>query len=367
MQFELDASQREFQQSLRKFLADKASEEKLRSVVDSGAPYDPDLWSAMARQLGLQSVAIPERFGGAGATAVELGIIMRELGYAMTSVPFLSSSVLASSVLLASGDEDAMATHLPALASGELVATLVWRQGVEPGIAATQAPDGSWSLEGDEPAVLDGVAADLMLVLASAGAGPTWFVVERTAGGIVVEGRSRTLDPTRRLAAVALRGVAARPLGEFGDGSRIRTEVLGLARVALASEQVGVAIRATEMAVEYAKIRHQFGRPIASFQAVKHLCADMRVHVEAAEAAADFGLVTASNDPQRLPRVAPMIASYCSDAAVAVTKSGVQVLGGLGFTWEHAMHFYLKRAKANSILLGSSVRLREEVMTEAAR
>lgn len=362
MQFELDSSQQEFQKSLRKFLSVRASEEKLRHSLCAETPFDERLWASIADELGLQGVMVPEELGGGGGTSVELGIIMREFGYAAVNLPFLGSTVLATTLLLGSGDGPAQRQYIPKLASGELIGAVVGHRADDVNlVTASPSDDGQWTLNGEVPVVVDGGSADVLFVLASTPDGTSWFAVSNADTGVATRQHERVLDPTRRLASIAMADACGTMVGVDGAGLDLQAEVMDHARIALAAEQSGVAARATEIAVEYAKVREQFGRPVGSFQAVKHLCADMRVGVEGAEAASDFGLVAASAN-EDFTETSLIVAAYCSEVATNVTKDAMRVLGGVGFTWEHPMHFYLKRAKANSMLFGTTTQLREKMM-----
>lgn len=370
MYFAFDDTQLQFRSVVRGFLEKHASETHLRRVIDGEVGYDADVWKKMAQSLGLQGIAIPDQYGGSGAGLVELGLVVRELGRAATPTPFFSSAVLAAFTILSSGDQDQMDRLLPKIASGESLVSLAYLERPHSGediaiLVTARQTDGGWLLSGTKRYVVDGGTADLLLVLAETPGGPSLFVVLCAEPTVAVT-RETTLDPTRRLASVTLTDAPAVLLGSLGVGRATVRTVLDIARIVLASEQVGVARRALEIAVSHAQVRHQFGQAIGSFQAVKHLCANMLVAVETAEAAADYGLLCAENRTPELSTASPMVGAYCSSAAVSVTKDAVQVLGGIGFTWEHPMHFYLKRAKSNSLLLGSPSENRETMLRRMA-
>jgi alkylation response protein AidB-like acyl-CoA dehydrogenase len=341
---------RELRETLRRFFADKSPSAQVRRLMATDEGYDPKVWAQMAEQLGLQGLAIPEEYGGAGFGMRELAVVMEEMGRALVCAPFLSSVVLAGYALLHSGDEDAARRLLPGIADGSALAALAWMEDerwdvrhVE--MAARPAGDG-WVLDGVKTYVLDGHVADLVLVVARREGRPALFAVRGGADGLT-RVPLPTLDQTRKMARLEFDGVRARPVGAYDP------RVLDTAAVALAAEQLGGAQRTLEMTVEYVKVRRQFGRPIGGFQAVKHRCADMFVLVESARSAVLHAADTADGDPEGLPAAAALAKAYCSEAFFHVAAEAVQLHGGIGFTWEHDAHLYFKRAKASQELLGS--------------
>ncbi|MFI1927944.1 acyl-CoA dehydrogenase family protein [Streptomyces sp. NPDC020377] len=359
--------------TLRRFLRDKAPREAVRRSMDSEAGHDPRLRRQMSDQLGLHGLALPQEYGGFGGGPVELGIVLEELGRVLLPSPYFATVALAGQALAASGDDAAKARWLPAIAEGSLTGTLAlaeeaasWR--VED-VAAEAVPGdaGGWRVSGTKMFVIDGHSADLILVAARADTGPGLFAVDGAATG-VTRTRLETLDPTRRLARVDLAGAAALRIGPEGDATGYLRTVLDLAAVALAAEQVGGAQACLDAAVEYAKVRVQFGRPIGSFQAIKHKCADMLLKVEAARSAVYHALAVAARRPSEppvpavpavneradeLPVSAALAAAYCADAFTHAAKENLQIHGGIGYTWEHDAHLYLKRAKSSEQLFGS--------------
>ncbi|WP_239339166.1 acyl-CoA dehydrogenase family protein [Frankia sp. CiP3] len=298
---------------------------------------DPALWPALAG-MGILGLAIPEKLGGAGAGWAEVGVVLEELGRSLACVPFLSSIVLATTALHAAGDRE----HLPAIAAGALTATVSLDARVEHHRGAAR---GSASM------VLDGATADLVLVASTGGA------LLAVPSSSIVATPLATLDLTRRLADLAIDGPAAVLSSEASPCLAAASQALG---IALAAESVGVAAWALDTAVAYAKVRHQFGRPIGSFQAIKHRCADMLVAVESARSVSTYALRVA--DTGEDPAVAAAVAQACAtENAVAVTAGCIQVLGGIGFTWEHPAHLYYRRAVSNQALHGSPARHRETV------
>ncbi len=364
MDFAFGDEQDELRRTVRAFLADTSPETQTRRLMETPEGFDRALWRRMGTELGLQGLAVPEEYGGAGCGPVEVGVVMEELGRALVCAPFLSSAVLATTTLLRCADEDARKRLLPGLASGELVGTLALTEdsarwdatGVQ---LNARASEGRWLLTGHKTFVLDGAAADVVLTVARTDDGIGVFWVDGNAAGLT-RTPLPTMDPTRRQARLDYDDVPATRLRPgHGDGWDLVSQVLDRAAVALAAEQVGVASRALDMAVEYAKVRHQFGRPIGSFQAVKHLLADVLLEVESARAAAHFALLAAANEDPELPAVASLAKAFCSDACLQATAENIQVHGGIGFTWEHPAHLYLKRAKTSQLLFGDPAYHRE--------
>lgn len=363
MDFAFSEEQEELGRTVRAFLARTSPETETRRLMDTPEGFDRALWLRMGTELGLQGLAVPEEYGGAGCGPVEVGVVMEEMGRALLCAPFLSSAVLATTTLLRCADEDARKRLLPGLASGELVGTLALTEDSArwdtSGVRLTaRESNGSWLLTGHKTFVLDGATADVVLTVARTGDGIGVFCVEGDAAGLT-RAPLPTMDPTRRQARLDYQDVPATRLRTHGDGWDLVSEVLDRAAVALAAEQVGVATRALDMAVEYAKVRHQFGRPIGSFQAVKHLLADVLLEVESARAAAHYALLASENEDPELPGVASLAKAFCSDACVQATEENIQVHGGIGFTWEHPAHLYLKRAKTSQLLFGDPAYHRE--------
>ncbi|MFE7840452.1 acyl-CoA dehydrogenase family protein [Streptomyces sp. NPDC057474] len=369
MDFAFSEEQEELGRTVREFLADTSPETEVRRLMETPEGFDRALWRRMGTELGLQGLAVPEEYGGAGCGPVEVGVVMEEMGRALLCAPFLSSAVLATTTLLRCADEEARKHLLPGLASGETVATLALTEDSArwdaPGVRLTaRASGGSWVLNGHKTFVLDGAAADVVLTVARTGDGIGdgigVFLADGDAPGLTREPLP-TMDPTRRQARLDYADVPATRLRTHGDGWDLVAEVLDRAAVALAAEQVGVASRTLDMAVEYAKVRHQFGRPIGSFQAVKHLLADVLLEVESARAAAHYALLAAESDDPGLPAAASLAKAFCSDACLQATAQNIQVHGGIGFTWEHPAHLYLKRAKTSQLLFGDPAFHRERL------
>jgi len=313
----------------------EALREVVRDFLGSGEGVT---WQRFAVELGVAALDVPEDCGGAGASFREVGVVAEEIGRALSELPWLSSSILATGVLLhTKGSEALRAELLGELAAGR-VATLAY-QGSE--VDARRDGD-AWRLTGTRTLVVDGASAELLFVAAGAG----MFVVEGDAEGLT-RTRTRAMDLTRELASVTLDGTPAVRLGEAALGP-----VLDRARAALACEQAGGAAAALEMTVDYVKQRVQFGRPIATFQAVKHRCADMLGAVEAARSASLWAAAVAADEPAELPTAAAAAAIACGDAYSWVASETVQLHGGIGFTWEHSAHLHVRRAATNAVLFG---------------
>ncbi len=363
MNFAFNEEQEELRKTVRQFLENKSSEAAVREQMDTENGFDPAVWSQMGEQLGLQGLVIPEEFGGSGYGYIELVVILEEMGRALLCAPFFSSVVLAANTLLHSGDDAAKQAHLPGIASGETIATLAFTEENgrwdEAGITATATADGdSWKLNGTKLYVLDGHTANLLIVAARTDAGVSLFTVDGDAAGVTRTALS-TMDQTRKQAKVELADAPGTLIGTDGGGWATLERVLDLAAVALAAEQVGGAQKCLEMAVQYAKDRVQFGRPIGSFQAIKHKCADMLLEVESAKSAAYYAGWAASELNEELPSVASLAKAYCSEAYFHAAAENIQIHGGIGFTWEHPAHLYFKRAKSSELLFGDPTYHRE--------
>ena len=363
MIFAFSNEQQEFRSMVRRFVEARSPEAAVREQMETERGFDPAVWSEMAEQLGLQSLTIPEEFGGQGFGYVELIVVLEEMGRSLLCAPYFSTVVLAVNTLLRAGDDDAKAALLPGIASGETIATLALAESNgrwdASGIEATASNDGgTWKISGTKLYVLDGHTADVVLVAARTAAGVSLFHVAGDAAGFT-RAPLATMDQTRKQARLEFDGVEATLVGTDGAGWGVLSTVLDLAAVALAAEQVGGAQRCLDMSVEYAKERVQFGRPIGSFQAIKHKCADMLLEVESARSAAYYAGWRASERDDELPAVASLAKAYCSEAYFRVASENIQIHGGIGFTWDHPAHLYFKRAKSSELLFGDPTYHRE--------
>lgn len=342
-------------ESVRDFVAKRSPEPEVRRLMQTLHGFDPAVWSTMSSQLGLQGMAIPERYGGAGFGWAELAVVFEEFGRALLCAPYFATVALATSALLASDDEEVKQRYLPAIASGQLVATVALRASAADEVITRRTSSG-YELHGRRAHVLDGCLAGLLLVPAPGPAGPSIFAVEAGSPGLACTAMP-TLDQTRKQAEIIFDGCPARPLDPVGGAAAILAQVENLAAVALACEQVGGARHCLDDAVDYAKGRMQFGRPIGSFQAVRHRCVDMLLDIESARSMAGYAVRLAPGG-QQLGAAAHMAKAYCSEAFVRVASANIQVHGGVGITWDHSAHLYLKRAKSSQLLFGSPQRHR---------
>jgi alkylation response protein AidB-like acyl-CoA dehydrogenase len=358
---------RELRSSVREFLDAKSPEEAVRKLMESEPRFDPEVWAQAADQLRLPGLVIPEEYGGDGFGQVELGLVLEEMGRALLCAPFFATVVLAAQALLVAGDKEACKRYLPRIAAGRTTATLAvaedngsWDPAL---ISARAVPDGDdgWTLSGRKCFVIDGTTAELVLVVARTVAGPSLFAVDRQATGLAAE-PMETLDATRAMARLTFDAVPATLVGTDGAGGRIMAKVLDIASVGLAAEQAGGARRCLEMSTEYARTRHQFGRPIGSFQAVKHKCADMLVQVELAEASSREAAGLADEDAPDFPVASAVAHACCSRAYIFAAMENIQVHGGIGFTWEHPAHLYFRRAKSSQLLFGGPAVYHERLL-----
>ena len=362
MNFAFSDEQETLREFVRNFLEEKSSEASVRDQMETDSGFDPDVWQQMSEQMGLQSLIIPEEFGGQGFGYVELIVVLEEMGRSLLCAPFFSSVVLAANTLIHSGDESAKAELLPQIASGT-IATLAfteengkWDQS---GITMQASEsEGGYTLDGSKMYVLDGNTAEIILVAAQTANGVSLFSVNAGAEGLT-KTTLATMDQTRKQSKIDFSGTPATLIGEEGKGWDILSTVLDLAAVGLAAEQVGGAQMCLDMAVEYAKVRVQFGRPIGSFQAIKHKCADMLLEVESAKSAAYYAGWCAAEMNDELPSTASLAKAYCSEAYFHAAAENIQIHGGIGFTWEHPAHLYFKRAKSSELLFGDPTYHRE--------
>ncbi|MFI9614524.1 acyl-CoA dehydrogenase family protein [Streptomyces sp. NPDC052023] len=390
----MDASftpeQDEIRRTLRELLRRRCAPEQLRAALDSPTGHDPALWSALSEGLGLPGLAIPEAYGGVGCAVTELALAAEETGRALAPSPLLATSVLAAPLLLALGTDAQRAELLPRLASGHLTATLAvpgprlatalaltggntgdWAGGGRAGGVQARPADGGWRLYGEAGQVLDGHSAGLLVVAAHTGgfarSRTLLFLVPGDAPGLT-RIRQTALDATRPRAAIQLRDVAAELLGDERCSRTGVTPATALAdagdaaAAVLAAEAAGAAGRVLERTVEHVGRREQFGRPVGSFQAVKHRLADVHVQVQAARSAACYA-AWATVHGERAGGLALAQALQTLRTAAA---EGIQLHGGLGFTWEHDAHLYFKRAAGDELLFGPVHRLRAQA-AEAAR
>ncbi|MEX2614938.1 MAG: acyl-CoA dehydrogenase family protein [Alphaproteobacteria bacterium] len=371
MQFTFTEEQEEFRRYLRRFLDAKSPAVEVRRLMETEDGYDPAVWRQLCTDLGLPAVQIPETYGGQGFGFVELGIALEEMGRALLCAPYFASAVLASNAILNAGTEEQKRELLPPLAAGEVVATLALAEESgrwdSAGIAMTATRTGSgYTLDGVKSFVLDGHTAGLIVVAARrAGtvgdAGLSLFTVDAEAPGLNRR-LLRSADATRKLARLEFSGVPAGLLGKEGAAAAPLAKTLDQAAVCLASEMVGGAEHLRESALEYVQMRMQFGRPIASFQAIKHKSAELLLDVELAKSAAYYAAQAADDDADDLPAVASLAKACAADAYTRTAIEAVQMHGGIGFTWDNDTHLWFKRAKSSEVFLGTPAYHRELMM-----
>jgi len=356
MNFAFSEEQQALRDQARKFLADRAAPTRVRRILESDAPYDRELWRGMA-ELAWMGTAVPEHHGGAGFGYLELCVLAEELGRCLAPTPFSSSVYLATEALLLAGSPEQQGRWLPRLALGEAIGCFALAEGTRAphaGNLQTEARGGR--LGGVKLPVPDGDVADFAIVAARAGDGPagavSLFLVDLGAGG-VTRTPVATVDPTRSHARITFEGAAAEPLGAPGAGWPLVERLLDRAAVLLAFEQVGGAQAALEMGRDYALGRFAFGRPIGSFQAIKHKLADVYVAVELARSNAYYAAWALSTEAAELPVAAAAARVAASEAFFHAAKENIQTHGGMGFTWEFDCHMYYRRANALALSLGS--------------
>ena len=357
MNFDFSDEQKQLRDEARKFLTEKCPPKAVRAVLDGKAAYDRELWQGLA-EMGFLGVAIPESYGGAGAGHLELCVIAEEMGRALAPVPFSSTVYLAAEALLIAGSEAQKQKWLPKIAKGEAIGTLALFEGKgNPSPQAIKLAASGNALTGAKMPVADGAIADFAVVAARTGSSGrdndiSLFIVELKSEGVETKSLSN-IDPTRGQAEITLKNAKAEPLGRTDDGWSILTQVLDRAAVLMAFEQVGGADRALEMGRDYALDRIAFGRPIGSFQAVKHMLADMYVSATLARSNSYYGAWALSTNSSELPEAAAAARISATQAFQHCAKNNIQVHGGMGFTWEFDCHMFYRRANATALGLGS--------------
>jgi alkylation response protein AidB-like acyl-CoA dehydrogenase len=370
MRFSFTPEQEEFRTTLRRALEARSPTKEVRRLMATEAGFERAGWKKLNQELGLTALPIPEAYGGGGFGFGELGIVLEEMGRNLLCAPFFST-VLATAAILNAGTDEQKQALLPKIASGDLTATLAFSE--ETGlndaasVAATAAPSGStWRLEGTKSFVLDGHTADLIVVLArrpgtSGEDGLSFFTVLGDASGLKRR-VLKTMDETRKLALLTFDGVEARLLGTEGKAAAPFAKTLQQAIVCLANEMVGGADRLRQDALDYTKMRMQFGRSIASFQTTKNKAADMLVDVELAKSAAYYAAAALDEGDEDLPAVASLAKASAAEAYLQTAIHAVQMHGGIGFTWDNDTHLWFKRAKSSEILFGDANEHRERMM-----
>ena len=373
MDFSFNEEQLELREVARGFLADQSGPDRVRAAMASDLGYDPQLWKQLGSELGWTAIAVPEECGGLGLGHVELVALLEVMGESLLCGPFFSSICLGANAILTAATPSQKEALLPTIAEGETIATLALSEaegGWNPQSIETtfeERGDG-FVLNGTKRFVPDGHIADLLLVAArragtSGEDGMALFAVPADTKNISRR-RLPAMDQTRQQAEIQLDGVDVPADAQLGGGSTSWAALsrgLDLAGVCLAAEQVGGAQRCLDLAVAYAKEREQFGRPIGSFQAIKHKCADMMVKVESARSAVYYAACAAAEENDELPVVASIAQAAASDAYFECAGDAIQIFGGVGFTWEYDIQLYFKRARSSAVLLGDAAHHRELV------
>jgi len=360
MYFDLTDEQQAIKSTAAGFLASRFKSERIREIAASDDGFDEAGWKEMA-ELGWAGLALPEEWGGQGLGVVDLAVLFEEMGYALAPSPLLSNTVAGLALTVAGSDEQRERWLRP-LAAGELrgaPALLDAGTSAEPlrfELEGEESGDGL-VLNGEKVLVMDAASADFFLVATADG---RRHIVERNADGVTVT-PEESIDLTRRLSSVKLDGVTVAPENTLPGAAEDYLPVFHRACVALAAESTGLAQRALEMSVAYAKDRQQFGRPIGAYQAVSHRCAQMLLETENSRSAVYGAAWAADAEPESLPLAASMSKAYASDAGWRVPDMAIQVHGGIGFTWEHDLHFFLKRGRANAASFGDAKWHRERV------
>ena len=358
MNFEFSEEQLFIRDQARNFLSQESTAQVVRSILDTPEPYHRALWQKII-ELGWTAIAIPEEFGGLGLGYLELCVIAEELGRSLAPVPFSSSVYLATEAIKAWGSREQQQYYLPRLASGELIGTLASSEGL--GALEVNATVSDKGLHGEKVPVPDGDIADFAVLLArSENAGTGLYLVDLTTTG-VARNTLNSMDPSRSQARLVFDGAAASPLGEDTDGQAALAQLLDKAAVLFAFEQIGGGQAAMDMGMAYTKQRFAFGRPIASFQAIKHKFADMFVALELARANAYYGAWAMSCDAPDLPLAAATARVSASDAYYQITRENIQAHGGMGFTWEFDCHLYYRRAQSLSGVIGTQPQWKEAI------
>ena len=352
-------------QATRALLGRISTESEVRRLMATADGFEPAGWSALTG-LGLVSILIPEPSGGMGGSLTDLGVVLEEMGRRLVPGPYLSTAVLAVQALLAVDPVQAE-PYLKQIASGAEIATVAVTEGpgrwAEADIAARATRDGDgWRLSGTKTFVPDGASAGLILVVARDEDSLGLFALAGEAPGVIRSGQP-TMDQTRKQATVELRDASAQRLRTVRPVWDAVAEIIRAGMVAVAAEQVGGALEVLDLVLEHVTSRRQFGQPIGSFQAIQHKCADLVVDIEAARSAAYFAERALAEQAPEAVVAAELAKSFCSDMYRRVTDAAVQIFGGMGMTWEHPIHLYLKRARSSEILFGTPAQHREVLAT----
>jgi alkylation response protein AidB-like acyl-CoA dehydrogenase len=368
MNFDFSDDQKMLRDQAHKFLTEKCTSKNIRAVLQGSQGHDTGLWKAIA-EMGWMGTAIPENYGGLGLGYLELCVIAEELGRVLAPVPFSSTVYLFAEALLVAGSEDQKTKLLPKVAAGEIIGTFARAEGVgavTPKSIRTSFKNGK--LNGKKIAVVDGGDADYAVVLArgSDEAGERGLVltlVDLKGAGVTRKAQD-SIDPSRKHAELAFDNAPAEPLGKTGEGRQLASRVLDRAAILMAFEQVGGADTCLAMAKDYAISRYAFGRPIGSYQAIKHKLADMYVNTELARSNAYFGAWALSTNARELPLAAAAARVAATQAFDYAAKENTQTHGGIGYTWEMDCHLYYKRSRELGLALGAQRSWKDKLVTE---
>jgi len=361
MNLDFSEDQKLLQKTARDFLSERAPLQVDRDVLEGGSHWNAELWKAAA-EMGWQGAAIPEEYGGAGFGYLELVLIAQEIGRALAPIPFGPSVYIATEAILLAGQDQQRKKWLPALANGSAVGTLALAEG--PGFPSQQSLKATLSggkLTGKKIGVPDGNVATFAVVVARSGAGISLALVD-LAGPGVTRTATESIDPTRASAELTFKDAPAELLGDEGRGWELLEKVLDRAAVLQAFEQLGGAERAFEMTREFTMGRYAFGRPIGSFQALKHRMADLYVAIELAKSNCFWAVWALSTDNAELALSAPAARVSATEAFDLAAVEMVQMHGGVGFTWEYDCHLFYRRAKHLAVALGSPAHWREKLV-----
>ncbi|MFT5098160.1 MAG: alkylation response protein AidB-like acyl-CoA dehydrogenase [Candidatus Azotimanducaceae bacterium] len=359
MQTEFTEDQAQFREIVARFLHDKSQPFEVRRLMASKLGYDVDVWHQLCNEVGLAGTHIPEAFGGFGFGPIELGIIAEEMGKHLYCGPFFSSSVMAASALLNCANDIHKTEVLPSIALGTTLATLVLDSLNTPNQIGIQLNVNEGLLTGTAGLVLDAHIADLMIVIAESQTGLGMYSLPTQTNGITIDALE-TLDTTRKMSRVSFDNVAVVRMGNVSQASL--NKIWDYICVALAHEMIGGAQHLLETTIEYTKFRYQFGRPIGSFQGLKHRCADLLMEVEIAKAATHHA-ARCLDSGEGEPYAASMAKALAADTYMKAAKEAIQLRGGIGFTWEEDTQLWYKRAKSSEVFMGTPSFHRERMIS----
>ncbi|PPR60724.1 MAG: Acyl-CoA dehydrogenase [Alphaproteobacteria bacterium MarineAlpha4_Bin2] len=359
MNFDFSDEQNLLREQARRFLLENAWG-KSREIIEGEAPFDRHLWNGMA-ELGWMGAVVPEQYGGTGLTHEDLCIIAEEVGRSIAPTPFSSSVYLATEALLLAGSDEQKDDYLPRVVSGDVIGCFAYAEGIrKPTLESISTTYADGKLIGEKYPILDGDVADFAIVLAKTPVGEPVLTIA-SLDDVPIQ-TIETIDPSRSHGRLHFEGTPANEIGKIGDGWNLAERLLDRAAILFAFEQLGGAQRCLEMATEYAKERHAFGRPIGSFQAIKHKLADVFIATELARSHAYYGAWALTTDAPDLPLAAAAARVAASRAYYLAASENIQTHGGMGFTWELDCHLYYRRAKLLNLALGGERRWKHKLV-----